>query len=149
MVIYPDTSFLLALYTPEKETERARAYATRAKTPFIYTPFHQLETRTALRGRVFRRHMSQEQLRSTFRCLEEDLGDEFLRHTPLDWNHVLRKAEEIAETHLIETGARSGDLLHVASAVALHAKDFCTFDHRQSELARRADLKVKAWRSAT
>jgi predicted nucleic acid-binding protein len=145
-VIYPDTSFLIAFYTPEEDSERARTYASRATAPFIYTPFHRLETRTALRARVFREHMTAGQLRAALHEIDEGLEDELLQHVPLDWNAALREAEEIGTAHGAQTGARSGDILHVASALVLEAAEFCTFDQRQAVLAKRAGLKVKAWR---
>jgi predicted nucleic acid-binding protein len=64
----------------------------------------------------------------------------------LDWNEALREAEAVADQYLEKTGVRSGDLLHVASAVALNAEEFCTFDRRQADLAKRVGLKVKTWR---
>jgi predicted nucleic acid-binding protein len=78
--------------------------------------------------------------------METDLQQGLFQHTVLNWNDALREAEEIAQAHLTEVGARSGDLLHVASAVVLGATEFCTFDQRQTELAKRAGLKVRTWR---
>ena len=74
---------------------------------------------------------------------EADFLEGIFRHAPLDWNDALREAERLGAAHLTETGARSGDLLHVASAVILGAREFLTFDERQAKLARRAGLKVK------
>jgi predicted nucleic acid-binding protein len=78
---------------------------------------------------------------------DDDLLDGILQHTPLVWADALREAERLGEAHLTETGARSGDLLHVASAVVLGAREFVTFDQRQTALARRAGLRVKTWKS--
>jgi predicted nucleic acid-binding protein len=144
-VIYADTSFLVALYINEEETETARAYMERSRTGLAFTPFHRLELRTALRLRVFRNEVGRDFLRESFRQIDSDLQEGILSHTRLDWNNALREAEEISASHLLHIGARSGDLLHVASAVVLDASEFCTFDERQTALARRAGLKVAAW----
>jgi predicted nucleic acid-binding protein len=111
--------------------------------PLQFTPFHRLELRSALRGRVFRKSMTLSELKVVLNRHEADFLDGVLRHIPLDWNDALREAERLGAAHLTQTGARSGDLLHVASAVVLGAREFLTFDERQANLARRAGLKVK------
>jgi predicted nucleic acid-binding protein len=148
MVIYPDTSFIIPLYTPEPFTENALQFLARTEQALAFTPFHRLEFRTAMRTRVFRQRMPREELREAFRQCEHHLKNGVFQHTPLHWADTLREAERIAEAHLTEIGARSGDLLHVASAVVLGARDFVTFDERQTELARRAGLKVRGIRRA-
>lgn len=145
MVIYADTSFLVALYIDEEQTPKAKEYLNRTEASLLFTPFHRLELRTALRLRVLRREVDSVFLKESFRQMESDLQKGLLYHLALDWNQTMRHAEEIAAAHLLEIGARSCDLLHVASAVALEATEFCTFDLRQTDLARRAGLKVTTW----
>lgn len=43
-----------------------------------------------------------------------------------------------------DTGTRSLDILHVATALVLGCQTFHTFDTRQGKLARAAGLKVKS-----
>jgi predicted nucleic acid-binding protein len=146
VVIYPDTSFLVALYVDEDSSEEAREYMQRNSEALTFTPFHRLEIRTALRLRVFRTHSSVSELKTAFQHIDEDLFEGNLQHTPLNWSNTLREAERLGEAHLTELGVRSGNLLHIASAVVLGAREFVTFDQRQTKLARRAGLKVKAWK---
>jgi len=148
VVIYPDTSFLVALYVDEDSSQEAREYMHGNSEALAFTPFHRLEIRTALRLRVFRADSSVSELKTAFQHIDEDLFDGILQHTPLNWSDTLREAERLGEAHLAEIGARSGDLLHVASAVMLGAREFVTFDQRQLKLARRAGLKVKSWKLA-
>lgn len=145
-MIYPDTSFLIPLYVDEAGSEKAGVFMQRARHPLIYTPFHRLEVRTALRVHVFRKHLTAESLRIIFREIDHDVAENVLRHVPFDWNDALRQAEEIGAEHVPRIGARSGDLLHVAIAIALNAQEFYTFDGQQAELAKRVGLKVKTWR---
>ena len=149
MVSYPDTSFLVSLYLDEATTELTINYVNRAGVKLAYTPFHRLEVRTALRLRVFRQDISTQELGSIFRQIDEQIQDGILEHTPLVWADALREAERLGEAHLTEIGVRSGDLLHVASAVVLGAREFVTFDQRQTKLARRAGLKVKTWKPSS
>jgi hypothetical protein len=145
VVIYPDTSFLVALYVDEGSSEEAREYMYRNSEALAFTPFHRLEIRTALRLRVFRNDSTASELKTAFHHIDEYLLEGILQHTPLNWSEALREAERLGEAHLTELGVRSGDLLHVASAVVLGAREFVTFDQRQTALARRAGLKVKTW----
>jgi predicted nucleic acid-binding protein len=148
VVIYPDTSFLVALYVDEDSSQEAREYMHRNSEALAFTPFHRLELRTALRLRVFRANSSVSELKTAFQHIDEDLFEGILQHTPLVWADALREAERIGEATSTQIGARSGDLLHVASAVVLGALEFVTFDQRQIKLARRAGLKVKTWKLA-
>jgi predicted nucleic acid-binding protein len=143
VVIYPDTSFLVPLYVEEEQTGLVEQFLGRATSSLAFTPFHRLEVRTALRGRVFRQEITPSELRSALQLNNRHLLEGILQHTPLPWNAILREAERLGEAHLATTGVRSGDLLHVASAVVLEARDFLTFDQRQKKLARLAGLKVK------
>jgi len=146
-VIYPDTSFLVPMYVLEPEAAQVYRYLAEVEPVLFFTPFHRLEFRTAVRVRAFRKSLTLEQLKTALRNSENDLAEGTLKHTPLLWADALREAERLGEAHLTEIGARSGDLLHVASAIVLGAKEFVTFDQRQNALARCAGLKVKTWKS--
>ncbi len=146
MVIYPDTSFLVSLYIDEDHSKSSEDYADTLHDPLVFTPFHRLEFRTAIRVRVFRNELTISQMTHILHQIDEDLLDGLLRHTPLSWAETLREAERLGAAHLTVTGVRSGDLLHISSAVVLGAREFVTFDQRQTKLARRAGLKVKALR---
>ncbi len=142
-MIYPDSSFLVPLYVEEEQTSLVEQFLEGATDALVFTPFHRLELRTALRGRVFREEITPPELRSALQLNSRHLREGILQHTPLSWNDLLREAERLGEAHLATTGVRSGDLLHVASAVVLEAREFLTFDQRQKKLARLAGLKVK------
>jgi predicted nucleic acid-binding protein len=146
VVIYADTSALVPLYVDEARSQTIDRYAASLEEGFVFTPFHRLELRTALRLRVFRKESTNEELKGALRQMDEHVRVDLLRHVPLDWNDALREAETVAATYLIQVGVRSGDLLHVASALVLDATEFCTFHQRQAELAKRVGLKVKVWR---
>jgi predicted nucleic acid-binding protein len=147
-VIYPDVSFLISLYSSEPQTFQAERYMAEEAPVLFFTPFHRLEFRTAVRVRVFRNKLTPSGLRTAFRQCDADIAASILQYTPLAWSDALREAERLGETHVTELGVRSDDLFHVASAVVLGAREFVTFDQRQTALALRAGLKVKTWRPA-
>jgi predicted nucleic acid-binding protein len=115
----------------------------RSNSPLPFTPFHRHELRTGLRLRVFRREITAEQRKLAFAEVESDLADEILVHTAIPWTDVFRHAEELSEQHTESLGVRSFDLMHVAMARTLEAKEFLTFDNRQASLAKAAGLRVK------
>lgn len=143
MPAYADTSFLVALYSPEVDAVKALTWVQRAKESLPFTPFHRHELRTALRLRVFRGDLTPAQRKEAFREIESDLRDNILTHTVVPWTAAFREAETIAESHAETIGVRSLDLLHVGIALALRATHFLTFDSRQAQLAKVAGLKVK------
>jgi len=77
-----------------------------------------------------------------FQELDSDLADRILVHTPIPWTDAFREADILGETHGLQAGARSLDLLHVGIALALKTEQFLTFDDTQREVARRAGMRV-------
>lgn len=143
IAIYADTSFLVAIYLPEADSEKALRCMQRLSEPLPFTPFHRHELRTGIRLRVFRKEISVEERKSAFSEIENDLEGAILAHRPIPWTDVFRVADEIAEQHAETFGVRSLDLLHVAMARTFGASHFLTFDERQSGLAESAGFKVK------
>ena len=143
MSAYADTSFLVRIYTPHLDSQKALTWMQRATDPLPLTPFHRHELRNGIRLRVFRKEMTVEQRKAAFLEIDSDLQEHILTHTPIPWADTFRLAEELAAAHTEILGVRSFDLLHVALARALGATEFLTFDARQAALAKTAGLKVK------
>ena len=60
-----------------------------------------------------------------------------------DWADVHRTAERLSATYTKAKGHRALDILHVATALHLAARDFLTFDSKQRRLAAMEGLQVK------
>jgi predicted nucleic acid-binding protein len=75
--------------------------------------------------------------------LESDLTEGRLKVAPADWAKVISTAEQLSTRHTGTGGYRGFDMLHVATAVELGAKEFLTFDARQGALAKSVGLTVK------
>jgi hypothetical protein len=56
---------------------------------------------------------------------------------------VYAGAETLSKAHTKSLGTRGFDILHVAIAMALGARNFLTFDLRQKSLAQKAGLIAK------
>jgi predicted nucleic acid-binding protein len=82
---------------------------------------------------------------SEARAIEEDFAHD-LQTGIWQWEdfppETWTRARELARRHTAALGCRALDALHVASALALAADDFYTFDRNQADLARAAGLRV-------
>ena len=136
---YADTSFLVSLYIQDANPVRAVADAPKL-LPVCFTQLLEHELRNAIRLCVFRRQITTTQREQALHDIESDKAAGVLHAVPLDWPKALRHAEALGRRHTETLGARGMDILHVASALALKASRFVTFDERQRELARLAGL---------
>src|SRR5258708_5672299 len=136
MLVYADTSFLLAVYSPEIASEKAIRWLQSARDPLPFTPLHRHELHTAIRLRVFRGEVTAEERKQAFQEIESDLSETILAHTPIPWTDAFREAENHAASHVEKLGVRSLDLLHVGIATSLQATEFLTFDVRQASLSK-------------
>lgn len=152
MKTYADTSFLLRLLIRDQDTEDAIAVHRRLGRPnLIFTTFHEVEAGNALRLRTFmasngavastKRRAQRDETEAVRRLQNALLTGRFLA-TPMPWDAACARASSLSESHCHRLGVRSFDLLHVAAAVELLAKDFITCDLRQAALAKAAGLKV-------
>ena len=139
-----DTSLLVSVYSLDKLSPVAcaafRAHETGA---FAITTFHRLEFFNALRLRVFRGEISEQQLEQSIEDWESDVADDILRDTPVELEHVYHRARLLSINHTRTVGMRSLDLLQVAAALELHVKYFYSLDDRQRKVAAAEKLKVR------
>lgn len=143
MVVYADTSFLFSLYAQDANTPRATKLAGTLHGALIATPLQRFELRNALRLSVFRGDIAADESRRLLDLIEADIKTGALVETPVAWAEVYAEAEALSAAHTGKTGTRGMDVLHVASAAALGARVFFTFDTRQRALAAKAGMNVK------
>ncbi|MEI8244020.1 MAG: type II toxin-antitoxin system VapC family toxin [bacterium] len=143
MVAYADTSFLFSLYAQDTNTVQAGRTAAAVNAPFILTPLQQHELRNAFRLSVFRGAITAGECQGLIDTLESDIKNGVLCNTPVAWAEVYAEAEALSAAHTGRLGLRASDVLHVASAMALGAREFYTFDVRQKALAVKVGLKVR------
>lgn len=143
MVVYADTSFLFSLYAQDANTAPAAKLAETLHGALIVTPLQRLELRNALRLSVFRGDIAEDECRRLLDLIEADIKTGALVETPVSWAEVYAEAEALSAAHTGKAGTRTLDVLHVASAAAVGAKNFYTFDARQKALAVKAGMKVK------
>ena len=69
--------------------------------------------------------------------------DGALEMATVDWVDVHRIAERLSATHTKVNGHRAIDILHLATAIHLSAKELLSFDGNQRKLATAEGLKAK------
>jgi predicted nucleic acid-binding protein len=119
----------------------AAARMEEAKLPILLTPLGELEFTNAISLRLFRREAQASKIKAAQSLLRTDLAEGILQLKPLT-THVLDRAKQMARRRTPQLGARTLDILHVASALELQADTFYTFDQKQERLARAEGLIV-------
>jgi predicted nucleic acid-binding protein len=132
---YADSSFLVSCYVADVNTARAKALLSTIAAPLVFTALHSLEVRNALWLGVFRGLFTNAEVVAVWANIEQDVRGGRLVRTTVKWPVALRIAARLSERHSATIGARSLDILHVASARSLRAEEFISFDARQRTLA--------------
>lgn len=148
MIAYPDTSFLCSIYRKQIHTPAALAYRERMTEPLHYTRLLEFEFLQAIELQVWlhsadcKKGYSRREADQMIEDWEADIACGLNQIVPCDSDAVLRLAGFYSKTRTAQGGHRSLDILHVATAVHLGAKEFLTFDERQCVLAGHARLKI-------
>jgi len=138
---YCDTSFLVSLYAPDRNSEAAAAEIGRRSPTLLITPLCELELVNALQLRVFRRELTAREAHAGQAALQNDISDGVYSVQPLSAK-VFEMAKRLALKHSATAGSRSLDVLHVAAAVVLDAETVFSFDQSQRRLVTAAGLHV-------
>ncbi|MDQ2898804.1 MAG: type II toxin-antitoxin system VapC family toxin [Acidobacteriota bacterium] len=141
MSAYADTSFLVSLYIVDANSISAATKAASAELPLVTSVLGELEITNAFALRMFRKELGVSELRRAEAAFRRDIEEGVLSIRPVT-TAVYEKARLVAQRRTPRLGTRTLDILHVASALALEAKAFFTFDKNQRKLARAEGLKT-------
>lgn len=148
MIDYPDTSFLCAVYREQDHSAQADAYREQMAGPLRVSTLLEFEFRQAIRLQVWlhrqdkKKGYSQTEADQMLADWESDIAAGHVEIIATDADAVLRMAEHLSEKHTAHTGNRTLDILHIATAKHLSARNFLSFDARQKQLAKAAGLKT-------
>jgi predicted nucleic acid-binding protein len=141
-VVYVDTSVIVKLYFREELSREASNWLKRNNQAIPLTRFHELEFTNAIQLKQFRSEITgDETLVITTRFREHENKGIFYR-PQLDWSELFNYAVDLSKKHTAMIGARSLDILHIASALSIKAEKFLTVDGRQTEVAKLAGLTI-------
>jgi predicted nucleic acid-binding protein len=141
-VRYLDTSSLVALYYPEAKTARLEAHLRGRRSLLPFTWLHELELTNSLLLKVFRGEGTEASVAATLGAVRADVEAGVFYRPQIAWALVFDGALRLSTVYSRQLGTRTLDLLHVAAASLLEAREFITSDQRQSDLAKREGLKV-------
>ncbi len=143
--VYPDTSFLVSHYLPDRYSEQAQRLM--ASRPVLsQTPLHVAEWSHAVEQHVIWKVMTRDEADRLHALFQDHRSRGLFVEEALPAN-VLDLCARLARLHAGRLGLRTLDTLHVASALLLKADAFYTFDNKQWKLARAESLKAPKLRS--
>jgi len=147
---FADTSLLCALYRVQDNSPTAYKLAGETRVSIAVSTLVLFEFRQSVRLQAFRfskdrtQGYSPREAARVLATLQANLEEGALVLASADWPEVHSLAEQLSAQHTAAMGNRSLDILHVATALHLGAKQFLTLDAQQSALAKAAGLKVKS-----
>lgn len=112
----------------------------------MLTHLHRVELATAWHLKVFRRELDLATVGRALGDLESDVEAGIWDAPDYDLAEVHSRAEILARQHAATLGTRTLDILHVAAAALVGARNFITGDGRQASLAEAAGLDVIRYR---
>ena len=139
MSAYADTSFAVSLYVPDSKSNEAGKRMARLEKPVLISSLGELEVVNAFHLDLFRGEITASDLRAALANFRSDLEAGVLSVRPMS-DRMFAEALQLCSKWNAKIGARSLDILQVASAVVLRADRFVTFDERQQRFAKAAGL---------
>ena len=149
MIAYPDTSFLCALYRRQDNSPEAATHFKTIPEALHVSSLLLFEFRQSLRFQVWlhaqnpQKGFPQTDCDQALADLQSDFDSGVAVIVPADWSDVHHLAERLSVRHTAARGYRAFDLLHIATALHLEAKQFLSFDGRQRKAAASEGLKAK------
>ena len=143
MDAYFDSAIIVKLYVREATSPDAIRLVGAYVAPYWLTQWQALEVKNAIRVKSFRKEITAAEMNQSIAAFEQDIATGRWQRPVYAAATVEQKAEELSASHSAVLGCRTLDIIHVAAALVLEAKEFVTFDTRQAELAKQAGLKVK------
>ena len=149
MNAFPDTSFLCAMYVRQDNSPMAAAHFQKMPEALHVSGLLLYEFRQSVRFQVWLHARDkaggypQSVAEAALAKLQFNLDAGAIVIATVDWPDVHRLAETLSKRYTMTGGHRSLDVLHVATALHLGAREFLTFDANQRKLAAAEKLKVK------
>ena len=141
-MVYADSSVLVSLVMRDSNSDSATEMTAEGGRKFVFTKLLELEVSNAIRLAVGTGRMNEAEGMLSQRRMESFRSGGTWQEVELDWLRVFDRAMALSRGHSSVLKARSLDILHVASALELGARNFWSFDKRQRALAVELGLNV-------
>jgi hypothetical protein len=142
MRVYFDSAVIVKLYVKEATSHEAIRLVGAYPAPYGLTQWQAIEVRNAIRLKAFRKEITAEEMKHSIAAFDLDIAASRWQRPVYSVPDVELKAETLSANHSATLGCRTLDIIHVAAALAVGAKEFVTFDARQAAVATRAGLRV-------
>ena len=143
MDAYFDSAIIVKLYVQEATSPDAVRLVGAYAAPYGLTQWQELEVKNAIRLTAFRAEISAAEMNQSIAAFEQDIATGRWQRPTYTAATVEQKVDELSAGYSATLGCRTLDIIHVAAALGLRAKEFVTFDARQGALAKQAGLTVK------
>ena len=148
ILVYPDSSFLCALYVQQVHSKKAITYLQKHNEPIPLTSLVVFEFLQSIRlqeylfGQDHRKGFSSPTGQLAVNRFEEHRRAGLYIEHEYDWPDVLEITSRLSVAHTARIGCRALDMFHVATALHLGSREFLTFDANQRKLAEAEGLTV-------
>jgi len=143
MDAYFDSAIIVKLYVQEATSPDAIQLVGAYVAPYLLTQWQELEAKNAIRLKAFRAEITTAEMNQSIAAFEQDVAASRWQRPAYTASTLELKAAELSAAYSASLGCRTLDIIHVAAAVALGAKEFVTFDGRQGALAKKVGLTVR------
>jgi hypothetical protein len=143
MDAYFDSAIIVKLYVREATSPDAIRLVGAYVAPYWLTHWQALEVKNAIRLKAFRKEITAAEMSQSIAAFEQDMATGRWQRPVYTAATVEQKADELSASHSAILGCRTLDIIHVAAALVIGAKEFVTFDGRQGAMAKQAGLTVK------
>ncbi len=142
MVVSADTSFLFALYGNDVHSPKALAWSKGGEAAIQISELADYELGNALRFAEFSRRLARGKAATFWAQYEADRAAGRICAVVCNLAGVLIEAKRLSASYTLNGEHRAFDVLHVAAALVLGAREFLTFDGNQKKLAEAEGLVV-------
>ena len=143
MDAYFDSAIIVKLYVQEATSPDAIRLVGAYVAPYALTQWQALEVKNAIRLKTFRAEITTAEMNRSIAAFEQDIATGRWQRPAYTAATIEQKADELSAGYAAILGCRTLDIIHVAAALVLRAKEFVTFDTRQGALAKQTGLRVK------
>jgi predicted nucleic acid-binding protein len=148
MIAYPDTSFLCAFYRRQDNSEQAAAHFAGMPEPLHVASPLLFEFRQSLRWQAYlhskdaTKGFPKSSAQAALAKIQANIASGGVVVVAVAWAEVVQIAERLSAQYTWTEGYRGFDLVHVATALHLGAREFLSFDGRQRQLAAAEGLRT-------
>jgi len=142
MVSCADTSFLFSLYGNDCHTPKSIQWVSSQAHPLTLSTLNEYELGNALRFAEFRGMIEPGEAARYWADFEADCTCGRLRVEICNLAEIIEEAKRLSASYTLLAGHRGFDILHVAAARIMGARQFLTYDKNQKTLAEAKGLKV-------